>query len=202
MFGLTKTGFNVVAFAFLVVIITAGIASFYIYKTQYLPSELRVAATNGNLELVERLLKKGVDANAPLGLPSNSVLNRAVESGSPAVVEAILKAGADPNAVGETGMTALMIASHFGYARVAEILLHYGAKTDVVAERHRSTALLLAVIKSHAETVSVLVRGRANVNQGAEWGDAPLCRARLSGATQIEKILMEAGAKCSSAESK
>ena len=60
------------------VIFTAG-GAYYIYRTQYLPSDLRVAATNGDLKRVQELLNKSVDVNQPLGLPSNSVLNRALE---------------------------------------------------------------------------------------------------------------------------
>jgi len=180
--------------ALTVVVVAAG-AIYYLYYSYYLPSELRIAATNGDLQRVEQLLKSGVNVNQPLGLPSNSVLNRAVEGGSPEVVEAVLRAGADPNAVGETGMNALMMAAFFGKPSIIEVLLRHGAKKDLVEERHKNTALLIAVRKGQAEAVKILINAGADPNQGSEWGDAPLCRARSMGHPDIEIALVQAGAK-------
>ena len=180
-----------------VVVVGAGVA-YYLYYSYYLPSELRIAATNGDLRRVDELLKAKVNVNQQLGLPSNSVLNRAVEGGNSEVVEAVLKAGADPNAVGETGMTALMMAAFFGKPAIIEILLRHGAKKDLVEERHKNTALLIAVRKSHADVVKVLLKAGSDPNQGGEWGDAPLCRARSIGQSDITAALVEAGGKCTS----
>jgi ankyrin repeat protein len=177
-------------------LLIAAFGAYYIYRTQYLPSELRVAATNGDLQRVQELLKAGVDVNLPLGLPSNSVLNRAIESGKPAVVEVVLKAGANPNAVGETGMSPLLIAGFFGNPEIIQLLIKHGARTDIVEERHKNTALLTAIRKGHADAVGVLIKAGADPNQGREWGDAPLCRAQSLGRTDIASMLAQAGATC------
>lgn len=192
----SRSVWNITLWIFLTVAMIAAGAGYYAYRTQYLPSELRVAATDGDLRRVEELIKTGVDVNQQLGLPSNSVLNRAVEGGNPVVVEAVLRAGADANAVGETGMTALMMAAFFGKPSVIEVLLQHGAKIDVVEERHRNTALLTAVRKGHGEAVRALIKTGADPNQGSEWGDAPLCRAQSMGRSDIAAILGQAGAKC------
>jgi uncharacterized protein len=179
-----------------VVLIFTAVGGYYIYRTQYLPSELRVAATNGDLQRVQELLKAGVGVNQPLGLPSNSVLNRAIEGGNPAVVEAVLKAGANPNAVGETGTSPLIVAAFFGNPKIIQLLIQHGARTDVVEERHRNTALLTAIRKGHSEAVRALLKGGAHPNQGREWGDIPLCRAQSAGQADIVSILQQAGATC------
>jgi ankyrin repeat protein len=178
-----------------VVAVVVG-ATYYLYYSYYLPSELRIAATNGDLRRVDELLKAKVNVNKQLGLPSNSVLNRAVEGGNPEVVEAVLKAGADLNAVGETGMTALMMAAFFGKPAIIEILIRHGAKKDLVEERHRNTALLIAIRKNHVAAVKVLLNAGADPNQGSELGDAPLCRAQSIGQSDIMAALVEAGGKC------
>ncbi len=180
----------------LIALAAIGGGAYLLYHWYYLPSELRVAATKGDLGRVEQLLTAGADVHRPLGLASNSVLNRAVESGNPAVVKAVLAAGADPNAKGETGMTALMHAAFLGKPEVIEVLLDYGANPSVVEDRRKDTALLLAVARGNTEAVRVLAKAKTNVNQGSEWGRSPLCEAMSRGLHEIEKTLSEAGAKC------
>ena len=178
----------------LAVVLAAG--GYYVYQTQYLPSELRVAATRGDLARVQELIGRGVDINRPLGLPSNSALNRAIEGGNAAVVKAVLDAGANVNAIGESGMTPLMFAAFFGNASIVDLLIKAGARTDTVEPRHNNTALLIAVRKGHLETVETLIRGRADPNQGAERGNAPLCHAQALGRSDIEQVIRNAGGKC------
>jgi uncharacterized protein len=101
---------------------TIGVGCYYIYIQEYLPSEIRVAATAGDLPKVERLLRS-VDVNRPLGSKSNSVLNRAVEGGNPAIVERVLDAGADVQAISESGMTPLMYAAFFGNPEIVRTLV-------------------------------------------------------------------------------
>lgn len=180
----------------LISLLVAAAVGYYIYRTEYLPSELRVAATEGDLNRVQELLSRGVDVNRPLGSKSNSVLNRAIEGGNAAVVAAVLDAGADPNAISETGMTPLFFATFFGNPAIVQLLIKHGARTDVVEERHRNTALLTAVRKGHVEAVDALIKAGADPNQGREWGDAPLCRARSAGRSDIALILEQAGATC------
>jgi ankyrin repeat protein len=168
----------------------------YVYQTQYLPSELRTAATRGDLARVQGIIAAGVDINAPLGLPSNSALNRAIEGGDPTVVKAFIDAGADVNAASETGMTPLMFAAFFGDARIVRLVLTAGARTDAIESRHKNTALLFAVRKAHVDAVNILLEAGANPNQGAEWGDAPLCRAQALARSDLEQVLRNAGGEC------
>ncbi len=176
-----------------IIILSAG---YFLYHAYYLPSELRVAATNGDLRRVQQLLEAGTDVKKPLGPPSNSVLNRAVEGGNDQVVEAVLGAGADPNEPTETGMTPLMFAAFFGHSSIVENLVNHGAKLDAVDERHKNTALLIAIRKGNTDVVTKLLRAGADPNQGREWGDAPLCRAQALSKPQMVDVLMKGGAIC------
>ena len=179
-----------------VLIILMAVSAYYLYRTQYLPSELRVAAADGDLRRVQELLKSGVDVNQPLGQLSNAVLNRAIEGGNPAVVEAILNAGAHVNALGETGSSPLIIAAFFGNPKIITLLIEHGARTDTIEQRHRSTALLAAIRKGHSDAVRALINGGADPNQGKEWGDSPLCRAEASRQAENVSTLRRAGATC------
>ncbi|HEX6267134.1 MAG TPA: ankyrin repeat domain-containing protein, partial [Burkholderiales bacterium] len=137
-----------------------------------------------------------------LGLPSNSVLNRAVEGGNPEVVKSVLQAGADPNARGETGMTPLMMAAFFGKPSIIDVLLDHGADPGLIENRRRDTALLIAVNRGHTGVVRSLINGKVDANQGSEWGRSPLCEATSRGLADIEKLLVEAGGKCHSTTQK
>jgi uncharacterized protein len=173
-----------------------GIGGYRMYLTQYLPSELRIAASNGDARRVRELIRKGVDVNLQLGLPSNSPLNRAIESGNVTVVEMLLDAGANPNGIGETGMTPVMIAAFFGNPEVVDLLIRRGAIADAIEGRHRNTALLIAVRKGHIDVVKVLLSAGADPNKGREWGNAPLCRAQAAGQEEIATLLRRHHAVC------
>lgn len=177
-------------------VIVFSCTGYYVYRTQYLPSKLRIAATSGDLDAVQEILKKDVDVNRTLGAPSNSVLNRAIEGGNPSVVEAVLQAGADANALGETGWSPLMVAAFSGNSSIIKSLVRHGAQVGLVEPRHRNTALLIAIRKGHTEAVRVLIAAGADPNQSIELGDAPLCRAQSIGRSDIASILRQAGGKC------
>lgn len=198
--SLNQSKRRILSWALLGILLIAAGSAYYAYHVYYLPGELRVAAAKGNLQEVERLLRAGVNVNQPLGLPSNSVLNRAVEGGNPEVVRTVLRAGADPNARGETGMTPLMVAAFFGNRAIIEVLLENAANKDLVEDRRKDTALLIAVRRGNSDAVKALLSAKSNPNQGSEWGAAPLCEARSRGLSDIERALIEAGAKCSPLE--
>lgn len=186
----------------LIVLAAAVAGSYFAYHAYYLPNELRLAASRGDVQAVEKLIAAGTDVNRQLGLPSNSVLNRAIESGKPDVVKMVLQAGADPNAKGETGMTPLMIATFVGNASVIDVLLAHQADPSLAEDRRKDTALLIAINRGHKEAVSTLLKAKVDPNRGSEWGRSPLCEAMSRGLRDIEKALIDAGAKCPTATQK
>jgi len=183
----------------LIVLAAAAVGSYFAYQAYYLPNELRLAASKGDVQAVQKLIAAGADVNRQLGLPSNSVLNRAIESGKPELVKMVLQAGADPNAKGETGMTALMMAAFVGNPTVIDVLLAHQADPTLVEDRRKDTALLIAINRGHTEAVTALLKAKVDPNRGSEWGRSPLCEATSRGMRDIEKALIDAGAKCPSA---
>jgi ankyrin repeat protein len=90
-------------------------------------SALRLAAYQGQLSLVKRL----VEAGAQLEMEGWTPLIYATFNGHAEVVEYLLSKGADINAVSESGMTALMAAARGGYADLAKRLVALGADIDL-----------------------------------------------------------------------
>jgi ankyrin repeat protein len=87
---------------------------------------LRVAATNGRLEDVERLLDEGADINASADNGMTPLI-LASWMGHIKVVELLLSQGADVSARTKQGSTALSLAIEKNHQQVIELLQQYGA---------------------------------------------------------------------------
>jgi uncharacterized protein len=92
---------------------------------------LALACINGNGGLIERLLKAGADANAPLSDLGETPLMMAARTGNAAAVKVLLDHGADVNAVEKVkGQTALMWAASERHAAAAMALIEHGADVN------------------------------------------------------------------------
>jgi ankyrin repeat protein len=79
-------------------------------------------------------------------------------------VEQHIAAGADLNAKEPAGgSTPLILAGVFGRPEIAQILLKYGARTDIY-NNSGTNALINAAFFGHPETVRVLLDGGADAN--------------------------------------
>ncbi len=112
------------------------------------------AAETGATNVVEQLLKSGVDANAR---PSNgtTALIRAASNNHVETVRVLLDNGANINATRNDGMTPLILAAFFGHAGVAALLLEKGADLSA-RDQLGSTALQWASSRGHKETLELL----------------------------------------------
>jgi ankyrin repeat protein len=82
-----------------------------------------------------------------------------------------------------------------GDIQKAELLIKYGADIDPVEEEYRSTPLGMAARWGHVEMVDYLLVKGADINKaGASWA-TPLAWAKKKRHAEIEKILIDAGAK-------
>jgi uncharacterized protein len=141
---------------------------------------LMMAAAEGNSDIVEILLDRGVDVNqksrsggtalmwAATGNPEDHLRTSKLASGKLATVQALLGKGAFVNAQDYDGMTALMVAAKAGNSDIVRALLQRGAdvnqkdKTVNIRTRPRlgywegNTALRLAEAAGHTDIVEVL----------------------------------------------
>lgn len=86
-------------------------------------SALIYAATNGDLDIVQLLLSHGADVNLiDDGYGQTALIWACAYGKSVDVVTALLDAGADASIKDVYGNTALVLAEHFGYKEIAEIL--------------------------------------------------------------------------------
>ena len=124
-------------------------------------SPVNIAAEQGHLELLTWLLDGGAE------IPAKS-LHLAISKQkdcTPAIVELLLKHGAMVNETGK-GVSALMMASCYGYNEMVKKLLKEGADVDHKSEEYHGHcfALWIAAMEGHTEVVEALLKGGANVN--------------------------------------
>lgn len=89
----------------------------------------------GNIKKIEKMLKKGIDANINIGGDwIYPVIMSSYGSGKQKVVELLLKYGADPNACDHYGRTALHYCVEYDHPQIVKMLLEAGADVNAKTE--------------------------------------------------------------------
>jgi len=124
----------------------------------------------------------------------NLNLEKAISVGTTSEVEAAINAGADANYSDKYGRTVLMYAAFRGDCYFMALLLERGARINDV-DFGGMSALIFAVKQGNAEAVDYLLHKGANVNLRDNFNESALMIARSKKLTEIENILISAGAK-------
>lgn len=128
---------------------------------------LHLAASSGNVEVVEALLRTKVTVNA-CDMSSHTPLYTAVISNKAEAVTALLHGGACPDTKDSDGTSALNTAVRRGYDAVVEALIAGGASVDAGGKKG-DTPLHMASKFSPPSTVAILLR--AGALPGHCWND-------------------------------
>jgi uncharacterized protein len=174
---------------------------------------LHWAAHNGDVELVDHLLRAGANANARNQFGATPMSEAALLGNVP-IIEKLLKAGADADSPGADGQTALMLVARTDNVAVAKLLLEHGAHVDAREKQKEQTALMWASAESQPAMVRELVAHGADVNahslidedlaqvssepraQHQSYGGlTPLLYATREGCLACVQSLVEGGAK-------
>ena len=161
-----------------------------------------IAAAYGNhVEAAEALIEAGADVNAKDETVQSAYLISTSEVGDdPRLLDLTLNNGADVRSLDSYNGTGLIRAAERGYPTVVSRLLQTNIDVDHV-NNLEWTALLEAIILGdggpfHTEVVRLLIQeGNADPNLPDGNGVTPLQHARQSGYTEIERILLDAGAE-------
>ena len=160
---------------------------------------LYYAASSGKADVVIRLLKLGVPANAHavdgVATALYAVACNNSSPDSPQIARALLDWGADPNAVQDrSGEMPLHCAATVNNLAVAEVLLEHGANPNAKNE-NEATPVYYAVLSRHREFVELLVHSGANINVLNKSGISPLRSAVNSSNRTMTELLLSLGAR-------
>jgi truncated hemoglobin YjbI len=149
---------------------------------------LHEASAQGNLTMVESLLRLGADPNAQDGgdhTPLYCLANQYRASGGGDVVRALAQSGANVNANdGVKRCTALHMAARRGNREIAEALLDCGADIDA-RDSLGETPLRRSVNCNKIEVASLLLARGADLHSTGSKGLTPLLAARTSAMKEL-----------------
>ncbi len=151
---------------------------------------LNYAALLGDVDLVERLIKKGVDVRDS----HNQALAYAARGGSVEVIQKLLDYGANPNGISHDYISAVTHAASRGHINAVKLLITAGADINYVGKVHEGYVLCAAIKGGHLYVVDELIKAGAQVN--VKQGDALIEAVKIRDKRIIQRLI-QAGAKIS-----
>ncbi|RXM34414.1 Ankyrin repeat and SOCS box protein 3 [Acipenser ruthenus] len=159
-------------------------------------SAVGVAAREGDVKLLRKLIKKGRSVNVYDNRGWIPIHEAAFHNSYKCLSVLIETAESSPVLSSKTfeGKTALHLAASHGSLRSTEILLKAGANINEVTNE-KETPLFLAVEGGYIDVVKLLVMQGANLNGSHSWcGWNSLHQAAFRGFSDIMKVLLVNGA--------
>ena len=160
-------------------------------------SFLDLAISEGNVELVSRLLLAGASPDS-FRLPNDIPLVTAIRSGKPArfeVVRLLIQHGANVNTPGLLDASALHAAVSESSEELVELLLQEGADVNIRPDADECTPLWFAVLWEKEEMVRLLLaHGADHRLRNTTISTSPLDEAIRNGNATILSVLLNAGA--------
>lgn len=160
--------------------------------------ELQEAASNGRMDDVVRLIKRGADVNQPDQESGESPLTMAIYGGHRDVAEFLISSGADVNFLSAQGITPLLAAAYQGDngLEVCRRLLDAGAQVNFgpsAGEYEGLTALYVAASKGAEKTFNLLRGAGASLTARLREGNTLMYAAAMGGNPKIIRTLKECG---------
>lgn len=160
---------------------------------------LMIAVYNNNYELSKLLIENNADINLQDDIQNNPFLYAGAE-GYLDILKLLVEKGADTKITNRYGGVALIPAAEHGHVETVKYLLE---NTDIEVDHVNNlawTALLEAIIlgtgsEDHIKVVKLLLEHGADPNLADGKGVTPLKHAREKSYKEIEKLLIDAGAK-------
>ncbi|GAB3678336.1 ankyrin repeat domain-containing protein [Salinisphaera aquimarina] len=165
-------------------------------RTRRGQTPLILAAENGRLDIVRRLIQADAQLEARDGRNGFTALHWAAERYRPAIARALIAAGAAVNAENKWNQTPLWQASwqaDQGNTEIAHILVSGGADIHR-ADEHGNTPLLMAARAGHRPMVDYLLTLGADIEARNDHGRTPLYQAVAGGHADCVRLLLARGA--------
>ena len=163
------------------------------YKDKYGRQAHHIAAQMGYTDILEYLIKIGLQVNAVDDM-NWTPLHCAAHTGQLSSVELLLKYKAKIDPEANVGETPLLLAAYKGNINVFKYLIEKGARTDV-KDIQGNSLLHAAAYSGEFEIVKYIVEDMEfDINSENVYGWTPLHRAAYAGNLEVVKYLIEKGA--------
>lgn len=167
-------------------------------------SPLLIAASRGDLGLVNRLLQAGAEVNRRTGagrMEPETPLEAACQNGQITVVERLIEAGGaiEPSDCPDDSGPPLLWAVKAGSVAIVDLLLQNGASPNALthSEKGQRTVLSQACKGVNAEIVSILVEAGADVQKTSRFAhddEPPIQTAVRHSSVDVIRVLLKHGA--------
>ena len=155
---------------------------------------LNYASANGKYEIVEFLLKSGMDINKGDD-GGYTPVHWATQEGQLEVVKLLAYNGGDLEKEDENSITPLYLAATDGYTEIIEFFISKNVSIDSIYYGPSScTPLNIACICNKISAVELLLKNGANIEAEDDEGRTPLFNASLKGNIEVVKTLLKYGA--------
>ncbi len=161
-----------------------------------LENNLMVAASNGCIQEIERLISKGADIDAETDEGATPLIF-AVANNQLSSVLTLLSHNPDVNKVTLNNETPLIISVKNQNTEIAEALIRGGADIDL-ADKFGATPLHYASLTGSLNMTDLLLYYAADCNKKSNDGTTPLMAAIWSGYADITDLLFQNGANLES----
>ncbi len=153
------------------------------------------------LDLVERLVKAGLDVNEVLE-GDMTLLHGTSILGDPEMAEKLVGLGAEVNARTANGETPLFLTAVRGRFETAERFLRLGAEPDLRQKKTGRTPMHMAALKGYSDIIGLLIEHGAKVQVKDEAGMTPVEYAAKYRNKKVVERLIAAGAQADGFEAK
>lgn len=150
------------------------------------PTALMIAAQNGDLAELKRLLKSGAKIDET-DADGKTALFYAILNDEIFAVQTLIAAKANVNHVAKGKATPLMTAARFGRDQMIPLLLRSGVKINE-QDKFGKTALMWAA-EADIETVNELLKGKPNLHLNDEKGETAIVQIINKGGFNTKEIV-------------
>lgn len=149
-------------------------------------------ASGGYLNLLHRLIDRGVDINHKDKNGETAVVG-AAKCGNLDSLSLLINKGANIH-FGDLGKTALMHAAFNGHLECAKLLIEKGANIHTVLEKNGMSNLMGSCFNGSASCAALLIEKGADIHGRCKKGNTVLIYAASNGHSDCVQLLIEKGA--------
>lgn len=153
------------------------------------------AVTDDDVQVLEDLLKAGLDTDEAFGELQRTTLHQAAHLNHCACISVLLRHGASMSVEDTKGDTPLHLAAWAGNVEALGSLLAHGADVDWLSGRDGYSPLWCAISANYIDAARLLLKHGARVSLRSGSGLMPLHQAAVTGQSAMCELLLERGAQ-------